>query len=90
MKYALALVFAIASTAALAAININLNDVGTALLWLIGWALILYVLWWGLKKINPDEPWMTIGVVILVVLTVVILINFISSVFFNSPLVTFR
>lgn len=39
------------------------------------WGVILYVLWWGLKEIAPGEPFMKIGTVILVILTVVVLIN---------------
>ena len=90
MKYALMAILAIASPSAFAAVNINPATVGAALLFLIGWALILYVLWWGLGKINPVEPWKTIGIALLVILTVVVAIDFISSVFFSSPMFTFR
>lgn len=42
---------------------------------LVVWGLILWVLFWGLGKINPGEPWMKVGTVILVILTVVVLVN---------------
>ena len=46
-----------------------------ALIQLVVWGLILWVLWWGLGKIAPPEPFMKIGTVILVLITVVVLIN---------------
>jgi hypothetical protein len=46
-----------------------------ALFTLVIWAIILYVLWWGLGKIAPGEPWMKIGTVVLVLITVVVLVN---------------
>lgn len=46
-----------------------------ALVWLVVAGLILYVCWWGLRTINPGEPWMKVGTVILVLLTVVIIVN---------------
>lgn len=39
------------------------------------WGLIVFILFWGLKKIAPPEPWLKVGTVILVVLTVLVLIN---------------
>lgn len=50
-----------------------------ALVVLVVWALILWVLFWGLGKINPREPWMKVGTVILVILTVVVLVNILLS-----------
>lgn len=46
-----------------------------ALVVLVVWGVILFILWWGLTKINPPEPWMKVGTVILVLITVVVLIN---------------
>lgn len=46
-----------------------------ALVVLVVWGVILFILWWGLTKINPGEPWMKVGTVILVLITVVVLIN---------------
>lgn len=42
---------------------------------LVIWAVILAVLWWGLHKVNPGEPWLKVGTVILVLITVVVLVN---------------
>lgn len=46
-----------------------------ALFVLVIWGLILWILYWALGKIAPPEPFMKIGTVILVILTVVVLIN---------------
>jgi heme A synthase len=46
-----------------------------ALVALVIWGIILWVLWWGLGRIAPPEPFMKIGTVVLVLLTVVVLIN---------------
>jgi len=46
-----------------------------ALVELVIWGLIVWILWWALAKIAPPEPFMKIGTVILVLLTVVVLIN---------------
>jgi len=46
-----------------------------ALVILVIWGVILWVLWWGLHKIAPPEPWLKVGTVILVLITVVVLIN---------------
>lgn len=42
---------------------------------LVIWGVIMWVLWWGLNKISPPEPWRKVGTVILVLITVVVLIN---------------
>lgn len=42
---------------------------------LLIWGVIMFVLWWGLHKIAPPEPWLKVGTVILVIITVVVLIN---------------
>ena len=46
-----------------------------ALLELVIWGLILWILYWALAKIAPPEPFMKIGTVVLVLLTVVVLVN---------------
>ena len=61
MKYALATLLMLVSPLARAEAIINLKNIGSSLMWLVGWGLILYVLWWGLNKINPADPWKTIG-----------------------------
>lgn len=48
----------------------------SALLWLVIVGLIVYVCWWGLQKIGLPEPFNKIATVLLVVVTVVILVNF--------------
>ncbi len=47
----------------------------SALFELCIWGVILWILWWGLNKIAPAEPFMKIATFILVILTVVVLIN---------------
>lgn len=42
---------------------------------LVIWGVILFVLWWGLHKIAPPEPWLKVGTVILVLVTVLVLVN---------------
>lgn len=42
---------------------------------LVVWGVIMFVLWWGLHKIAPPEPWLKVGTVILVIITVVVLVN---------------
>ena len=46
-----------------------------ALFVIVVWGVIMWVLWWGLQKIAPPEPWMKVGTVVLVIMTVVVLIN---------------
>ncbi len=48
----------------------------SALVYLVICGLILYVLWWALGKIGLPEPFNKIATVLLVLVTVVILINF--------------
>lgn len=50
-----------------------------ALVVLVVWGVILFVLWWGLAKVNPGEPWMKVGTVILVLITVMVLVNILLS-----------
>ena len=47
----------------------------SALFQLAIWGCIIAVLWWGLRTIAPPEPWMKVGTVVLVLLTVLVLIN---------------
>ena len=42
---------------------------------LVFWGLILYILWWGLGKVELGEPLQKIATVILVLATVVIAIG---------------
>lgn len=58
----------------------------SALIYLVVCGLILYVLWWGLSKIGLPEPFQKIATVVLVLLTVVILINFLLGLT-GTPLV---
>ena len=51
------------------------DTVLSALVQLVIWGLILWILYWALGKIAPPEPFMKIGTVILVLLTVVVLVN---------------
>lgn len=46
-----------------------------SLIILVIWGVIMWVLWWGLHKIAPPEPWLKVGTVILVIITVVVLVN---------------
>lgn len=46
-----------------------------ALLYVVIWGAIMWVLWWGLEKIAPQEPWKKVGNVALVLITVVVLVN---------------
>jgi uncharacterized membrane protein YwzB len=58
----------------------------SALVYLVICGLILYVLWWGLGKIGLPEPFNKIATVLLVLVTVVILINFLLGLG-GSPLI---
>ena len=51
------------------------DTVLSALVQLVIWGLILWILYWAFGKIAPPEPFMKIGTVILVLLTVVVLVN---------------
>jgi hypothetical protein len=51
-----------------------------ALVYVVIWGVILWVLWWGLQKIAPPEPWLKVGTVLLVIITVVVLINILLSI----------
>ena len=59
-----------------------------ALLYLVIWGVIMFVCWWGLGKINPGEPWMKVGTVILVLITCVVLINILLGLA-GHPLIKF-
>jgi hypothetical protein len=48
----------------------------SAVVWLVVAGLVLYVLWWGLSQLGLPEPFNKILLVVLVLITVVILINF--------------
>ena len=65
------------------------NELIYVLEYLVIWGLILYVLWWALGKIAPPEPFMKIGTVVLVLLTVFVLINLLMG-FTGTPLLNFR
>ena len=47
----------------------------TLLFSLVIWALIFYVLWWGLGQVAIGEPWNKIITVILVLATIYVLIG---------------
>jgi uncharacterized membrane protein YwzB len=47
-----------------------------ALIVLLIFGLIFWVLWWGLNAINPPEPFKKVGSVILILVAVIVLINF--------------
>jgi heme A synthase len=53
------------------------------------WALILWVLWWGLRKIALPEPWNKLATVVLVLLTVVIAINILFGLLGKQPFIRF-
>lgn len=57
-----------------------------ALVVLVVWGVIMSVLWWGLNKINPGEPWNKAATVILVLITVVVLVNILLSLI-GKPLI---
>jgi hypothetical protein len=59
-----------------------------ALFVLVIWGLILWVLWWGLGKIAPPEPFMKIATVVLVVLSIVVLVNILLGLV-GHPLIKF-
>jgi len=64
---------------------IDMNALLYALLYLVVWGLILYVLWWGVGKVGLPEPFGKIALVVLVVITVVVLINLLLG-FTGRPL----
>lgn len=49
------------------------------LLSLIIWALIFYILWWGLGKVALPEPFAKVATVILVVATVIVIVGLLSG-----------
>jgi uncharacterized membrane protein YwzB len=51
----------------------------SALVTLVVAGLIFWVLWWGLNKINPPEPFMKVGSVVLVLAACIFLINFLLN-----------
>lgn len=57
-----------------------------ALVILVVWGVIMGVLWWGLAKIAPGEPWNKVATVILVLITVVVLVNILLSLI-GKPLI---
>jgi uncharacterized membrane protein YwzB len=61
----------------------------SVLIYLVVWGLVLYVLWWGLGKINPPEPFMKVGTVVLVILTVIVLLNLLFG-FVGQPLIRWK
>lgn len=46
---------------------------------LVIWALIFYVLWWGLAKLALPEPFNKVITVILVIATIVVLIGILNG-----------
>lgn len=68
---------------------INGQELVSILIYLVVWGCVLYVLWWGLGKIGPPEPFMKIGTVVLVVLTVIVLLNLLFG-FAGTPLISWR
>ncbi len=57
-----------------------------ALVVLVVWGVIMFILWWALGKIAPAEPWNKVGTVILVLITVVVLVNILLSLI-GKPLI---
>jgi len=39
------------------------------------WGIVLYVLWWGLRKLALGEPWDKIGIAILVIITILVVLD---------------
>lgn len=51
----------------------------SALVWLVVVGLVFWLLWWLLGYVNPPQPFMKVGQVILAVAAVLFLINFLMS-----------
>lgn len=54
---------------------INGDQLIEALIYVVVWGVIMWVLWWGLNTIAPPEPWKKVGTVLLVLITVLVLVN---------------
>lgn len=54
---------------------ISTDGLINALVWLVVAGIIVWLLWWALHKINPPEPFLKVGTVIIVLVTVIVLIN---------------
>lgn len=54
---------------------ISTDGLVNALVWLVVTGIIVWLLYWALQKISPPEPFMKVGTVIIVLVTVVVLIN---------------
>ncbi len=64
--------------------NISLSSIGPALLYLVVAGLIIWLLYWAIGKVGLPEPFAKIANVILVVVTVIILLNFLLGFFGHS------
>jgi hypothetical protein len=59
------------------------------LVYLIIWGLVLYLLWWGLGRIAPPEPFNKVATVILVVITIAVIVGPLLG-YVNVPHLTFH
>lgn len=62
-------------------------DLLALLLTIAIWGIIFYVLWWGLGKIAPPEPFNKVATVILVIATVVVLIGILTGSIAPFPII---
>lgn len=49
------------------------------LIYVVGWGLLFWVVWWGLAKIGLPEPFNKIAQVLIVLAVVIVLINLLSA-----------
>lgn len=89
MKIALALILALASPVALAAINVGMDGLVSFLIYLIVVGLIFWLLWWLLSYCAIPEPFNKIARVVLAVVAVLVCINLLLGLA-GTPLIHFR
>ncbi len=90
MKTALALLLSLASPLALAAVNLSLSGLVELVVYLLIFALVIWLLLFIVGKVAPPEPFGKIITTIIYVVAALILIVMLLGFLTGSPIVNFR
>lgn len=68
---------------------ISLSAAVTVLVYLLVAGLIFSLFWWGLHRLNPPQPFLKVGEVVIIILAVLVLISVLMSLVGRGPVTLF-
>lgn len=89
MKAILAIVLALASPAAFAAVSLSLEGMLSIIIWLVIVGLIFWCIWWFVGYVGVPEPFNKVIRVIMGLVALIIVVNLLLGLV-GSPMFTLR